>query len=113
MPNVFSPAGPKIVYVVSYMPSFEGSSTGGFDWYPNEDDARNRLIAHLSRDKGADWTHDYTIRSMIVPRHASNDEVTEILDGEMRDFRELPLPAEWEVIRNLGDAIELEGDKDA
>jgi hypothetical protein len=97
----------KIVYVVSFMPSFEGASVGGFDWFVSEFDARANLIAHLSGDQGEPWTHDYTIRSMPVPKHYSNDQITEYLDTEMIEFRELPLPAEWQAIRDLGGAIDL------
>jgi hypothetical protein len=97
----------KIVYVVSWMPSFEGASTGGFNWYPEADDAREWIAVQCRAEKGADWTHDYTLRSMLVPHHYSNTEVTDYLDGEMIAFRELPLPPEWAPIRDLGGAIDL------
>ena len=97
----------KIVYVVSFMPSFEGSSIGGFDWYFSENDARLAMSRHLVEDIDGDWTHDYTIRSIPVPKDLSNDEITELLDGELREMREVPLPGEWRQIRNTGGAIEL------
>jgi hypothetical protein len=103
----------KVVYVVSYMPSFEGASMAGFDWYLTENEARDELIRHVSAERAENigWSHDYTMRSMLVPRHYSNDQVTEYLDTEMIEFRELPLPPEWEAIRDLGGAIDLT-DKD-
>jgi hypothetical protein len=100
----------KIVYVVSFMPSFEGSSVGGFDWWHDEDQARIALLDMIEHDKGKEWTHDYTLRSMPVPKDLSNDQVTELLDTEMREARELPLPAEWESIRGGGGAIDFTDD---
>lgn len=98
----------KIVYVVSFMPSFEGATVGGFDWYISEDDARASLQRHLEEDSGKPWTHDYTLRSIPVPKDLTSDQVTELLDTELRDFRELGLPAEWEAFRDLGGAVEVE-----
>lgn len=98
----------KIVYVVSFMPSFEGASAGGFDWFFSESDAREALIEHVTADTGNDWTHDYTMRSIPVPRDLSNEQITELLDNDLREERELSLPVEWESFRDLGGAAELE-----
>lgn len=102
--------GHKIVYVVSFMPSFEGATVGGFDWFTSEDAARRALAAHLAEDMGQEWAHDYTLRSMLIPRDLSGDAVTELLDNELRELREVGLPAEWEAIRETGGAVEVEGD---
>ena len=108
------PMGPKVIYVVSFMPSFEGANTGGFDWFTDEDEARRDMSRHLIEDmEQGGWHFDYTMRSMLVPRHASNDEITEYLDTELRDLRELPLPVEWVAIRELGGAIEIEKEDDS
>jgi hypothetical protein len=87
----------KIVYVVTFTPSFEGASVGGFDWYHAEDDARSSLIKHLTGDLTRDWTHDYTIRSMPVPRDLDADGITEHLELNP-ELREVPLPEgdEWQ-----------------
>lgn len=94
----------KIVYAVSFMPSFEGAAVGGFDWYEDEDAARRTLVAHLHMDAGGAWAHDYTLRSMLVPKDLTDEQITDLLDTELRDMRELPLPAEWEAIRATGGA---------
>ena len=108
------PGGPKVIYVVSFMPSFEGASSGGFDWFTTENEAREDMWRHLMEDadSGEGWSFDYTMRSMLVPRHYSNDEITEALDTEYRNLRELPLPPEWEAIRELGGAIDLTDKED-
>ena len=41
---------------------------------------------------------------MLIPRHYSNEQITELLDGELC---ELPVPPEWEAIRDAGGAIDL------
>jgi hypothetical protein len=96
----------KIVFVVTFTPSFEGASVGGFDWFAAEWDARASLISHLSSDQGEPWTHDYTIRSIPVPRDLDNEGVTSYLE-ENPEWREVALPAEWEAIRVTGGAIDL------
>jgi hypothetical protein len=98
----------KIVYVVSYMPSFEGSSMAGFDWYAEEDEAREAMIDAIKRELGSDWSFDYTLRSMLVPRTLTNEQITELLDTDLRDLREVALPGEWLQIRHTGGVIELE-----
>jgi hypothetical protein len=97
----------KIVYVISFMPSFEGSTVGGFDWYTGEDDARQQMVEHLNNDSGRAWSHDYTLRSIPVPKDLNNEQITELLDTELVELRELPLPAEWEAIRGEGGAFEV------
>ena len=73
------PSKPIEVYVVSFAPSYDRCSVGGFEWFHAHGDAMNRL-SQLVATCGVDA--DYRLFTLRFPAGSSLDEVRDFLDGD-------------------------------
>ena len=63
-----------VVYVVGFVPNIEDSvGTGGFNWFPEESEAKKCMIDHM-RDPYYGW--DYMLRAVPVPFNPDTERDT-------------------------------------
>ena len=78
-----------IIYVVGFAPSFGSpNGVGGYDWFRARPDAVAALHDHLL-DEGL----NYTLCEVPVPKNASADIITRLLD-DMHAWFEVSVPIE-------------------
>lgn len=82
------------VYVLSYAPSYERASTGGFDWFWDPSSLYSCLSRLLDRAKPTTddlFAHDYRICTLRFPPDATEEEIETYLNS-CSDAVELTMP---------------------
>lgn len=72
------------VYVLSYAPSYERASTGGFDWFWDPSSLHSFLSRLLDRAKPTTddlFAHDYRICTLRFPPDATEEEIETYLNS--------------------------------
>jgi hypothetical protein len=68
------------VYVLSYAPSYERCSVGGFDWYPTSDALMKGLSDWIGVEPREFVARDYRIMTLQFPEGTSMEEIAEFMD---------------------------------
>ena len=69
------------IHVLSYAPSYERCSVGGFDWFWTSEDLIKSLSKWLTDEPSEFTTRDYRITTLRFPEGATEGEIALFMDG--------------------------------